>query len=50
MRSLTVRNKGLLISAGVVLLSVCTAKHPVDPVRRASLQINGSVLRPTWLA
>ena len=29
---------------------VRTAKHPVDPVRRASLQINGSVLRPTWLA
>ena len=27
-----------------------TAKHPVDAVRRASLQISGSVLRPTWLA
>ena len=27
-----------------------TAKHPVDAVRRASLRISGSVLRPTWLA
>jgi hypothetical protein len=30
--------------------SMRTAKHPVDAVRRASLQISGSVLQPTLLA
>jgi uncharacterized SAM-dependent methyltransferase len=33
-----------------LLESTRTAKHPVDAGGRASLQISGSVLRPTWPA
>jgi hypothetical protein len=34
----------------VTLERMRTAKHPVDAVRRASLEVSGSVLRPTLLA